>query len=305
MYFMYLYVPSNWVDGFVHTRTWEVFYIHWGCFSTLPYLAWKKLQSKPSQRLGTPLIIPRVNHGLHLPFASRSVSWSSPCELGDAGSFCRGWIKLGRLIVWNYAVRANKVIYDHVFENLWNPMNLQTFGVTRCTGLAYNPSSEPKSGWRSKLPIRRTCHFHTFANMLRYICIYTVHIYIYHIKLYYIILNYIYTRCQFRFLQMSVKCHETSKYIKLPSEFRVALITARPLRSSPDHVAACCHPSVNTGRRHRSKMTTPSTGCATKWTIMIYYDLLTLSHTVLDFWLCTSCHRILHHSRVNIVNCTT
>ena len=53
----------------------------------------------------------------------------------------------------------------------WKPINLQTFGVTRCTGLAYNPSSEPKSGWRSKLPIRRTCHFHTFANMLRYIYI--------------------------------------------------------------------------------------------------------------------------------------
>ena len=110
---------------------------------------------------------------------------------------------------------------------------------------------------------------------------------------------YIYPRCQFWFLQMSFKCHETSKYIKLPCEFRVALITAWPLRSSPDHVAACCHPPVNTGRRHRSKMTTPSTVCATKWTEVNHYDLLTLSHTVLDFWLCTSWHRILHHSRVN------
>ena len=74
----------------------------------------------------------------------------------------------------------------------WKPMNLQTFAVTRCTGLAYNPSSEPKSGWRSKLPIRRTCHFHTFANMLRYIYIYIyICIYIY-IRCIYVFYTYIY-----------------------------------------------------------------------------------------------------------------
>ena len=89
------------------------------------------------------------------------------------------------------------------------------------------------------------------------------------------------------------KCHYKSLSIQNVSNFP----NSEPLRSSPNHVAACCHPSVNTGRRHRLKMTTSplSTGCATKCEPFgPFWQSLWSSRTVLDFRLCTSWQRILH-----------
>jgi hypothetical protein len=114
------YVPSNWVDGFVHTRTWQVFYIHWGCFSTLPYLAWKKTPVEAFTKVGHSVDHSSSESRLALALRQSICVLVQSVWAGRCWELLQGLNKTWKshLKVWNCAVRANKVRYDHVFENL-------------------------------------------------------------------------------------------------------------------------------------------------------------------------------------------